>query len=364
MKQLQLLFLAFLFITNTQAQSLTTEQYIEQYKGVAIAEMKRMGIPADITLAQGILESESGNSELVKKSNNHFGIKCKNSWNGGGVKHDDDAVGECFRVYKTADDSYRDHSNFLRANGRYSGLFKLAVTDYEGWAYGLKKAGYATNPQYPQKLIKLIADYNLHQYTTGSAAEAAVFTTDGLVDDEVQKVDASIDEESIDLSNFVVLINGVKCVLVNKGTSVLAVAQKHDVPLAKILAFNEGLQDGLTTAEQYIYLQQKPNEGKVDYYILKESMTIAKLANITGIAQKKLQEYNNVDANTLLPKGKQLMLRKVIVTAQPKNTHKVKSKEGLTSIARQYNVTIEQLKTWNNLTNDNLKIGQILIIAQ
>jgi LysM repeat protein len=364
MKQTIVLLISIFLCLQSSAQNLTTEQYIEKFKDVAIAEMKRMGIPADITLAQGILESESGNSELVKKSNNHFGIKCKSNWNGGGVKHDDDAIGECFRVYKDAEESYRDHSNFLRANGRYNSLFKLTVTDYEGWAYGLKKAGYATNPQYPQKLIKLINDYNLHQYTVGNATEAATFSTEGLVDDAPMKLDAAEAEENIDLSNYVVLINGVKCVLVNKGTSILAIAQKQNIPLAKLLAYNEGLEDGLLPADQYIYLQQKPNEGKQAFFTLKEPMNITKVANLSGVALKKLQEYNGVDAQTVLPKGKEIALRKIAPIVQPTNTHKVKSKEGLTSIAKQYNTTIEQLKNWNNLTTDNLRVGQILKIAE
>src|SRR5215203_6117574 len=135
-------------IQNLSAQTLTPEQYISLYKDFAIREMKRMGVPAAITLAQGLLETESGNSVLVKKSNNHFGIKCKNNWTAGGVSHDDDAPGECFRTYKDADDSYRDHSNFLRGSDRYAFLFALDPSDYKGWAHGIKKAGYATNPKY------------------------------------------------------------------------------------------------------------------------------------------------------------------------------------------------------------------------
>src|SRR5258708_25035567 len=139
--------------------------YINTYKALSMAEMQRSGIPASIILAQGIHETEAGNSELVKKSNNHFGIKCKDEWKGATVYHDDDSRGECFRSYPTAADSYRDHSEFLRGSTRYAFLFKLDPTDYEGWAYGLKKAGYATNIRYSQILIKLIKDYNLQQYS-------------------------------------------------------------------------------------------------------------------------------------------------------------------------------------------------------
>jgi len=139
--------------------------YINQYRDLAIEEMQRSGVPASIILAQGILETEAGRSDLVLKSNNHFGIKCKTSWNGEKVYHDDDARQECFRKYATAEDSYVDHSNYLKNTPRYASLFKLDPTDYKGWSYGLKSAGYATNPKYPQILIKYIEQYNLNDYT-------------------------------------------------------------------------------------------------------------------------------------------------------------------------------------------------------
>jgi len=133
--------------------------YINTYKFLAIAEMQRSGVPASIILAQGIHETSAGTSELVIASNNHFGIKCKANWTGQTVYHDDDAKGECFRSYAVAADSYRDHSDYLKETPRYAFLFKLNPEDYESWAYGLKKAGYATNIKYSQILIKLIEDY-------------------------------------------------------------------------------------------------------------------------------------------------------------------------------------------------------------
>ncbi len=160
-----ILFFSFGCFFKVSAQYMTAQEYVQKYKGLAIEEMKRMGVPAAITLAQGLLETEDGNSDLLKESNNHFGIKCKNTWTAETVSHDDDAPGECFRKYKTAEDSYRDHSNFLRGNTRYAFLFQLDPTDYKAWAYGLRKAGYATNPRYPEILIKNIEDNNLEQYT-------------------------------------------------------------------------------------------------------------------------------------------------------------------------------------------------------
>lgn len=146
-----------------QAQNKTYLEYIETYKDVAITEMENYGIPASITMAQGLLESGAGRSELTRKSNNHFGIKCGSKWTGGKEYYDDDAKHECFRKYSSALESYEDHSQFLKRNPRYASLFQLSKTDYKGWAYGLKKAGYATNPKYPQLLINLIETYNLSE---------------------------------------------------------------------------------------------------------------------------------------------------------------------------------------------------------
>ena len=142
--------------TSKAQDAAIIEKYIETYREMAISEMQRTGIPASIKLAQGIHETMAGTSDLVKRSNNHFGIKCKSNWTGESVKHTDDAPNECFRKYDNPLDSYRDHSDFLKTRAHYAPLFKLDATDYEGWAYGLKKAGYATNPKYPQILIKLI----------------------------------------------------------------------------------------------------------------------------------------------------------------------------------------------------------------
>ena len=142
-----------------------TEAYINNYKDLAIQEMLRTGVPASIKLAQGILESQFGESILAKNANNHFGIKCKTEWTGDKIYQDDDARGECFRVYKSAEESYRDHSDFLKTRPHYSFLFKLEPTDITGWAYGLKRAGYATNKTYPERLLRVIEDYQLHQYT-------------------------------------------------------------------------------------------------------------------------------------------------------------------------------------------------------
>lgn len=145
-------------------QKLSAQEYIEKYKYIAIAEMKKFGVPASITLAQGLLESSNGNSTLARIANNHFGIKCPGGWNGDAIYQDDDAPNECFRAYLNPEDSFKDHSDFLKTKKRYSFLFEYAISDYVSWANGLKQAGYATNPQYPQLLIMLIERYKLYEY--------------------------------------------------------------------------------------------------------------------------------------------------------------------------------------------------------
>ena len=152
------------FEVQAQKRNKIYEDYIKKYREIAVHEMKKHHIPASITLAQGLLESGAGRGELARKANNHFGIKCGGRWNGRTVRHDDDARNECFRAYKNAEDSYKDHSKFLRDGARYQFLFDLKITDYKGWAKGLKNAGYATDPKYAYRLINLIELYDLYEY--------------------------------------------------------------------------------------------------------------------------------------------------------------------------------------------------------
>jgi LysM repeat protein len=355
-------------------------EYIEMYKDLAIKEMKRMGVPAAITLAQGLLETESGNSVLVKKSNNHFGIKCKSSWTAESVTHDDDAKGECFRSYKTAEDSYRDHSNFLRANQRYSFLFSLDVADYKAWAQGLKKAGYATNPKYPQILIKHIEQYNLQQYTLMGAGEVAQFNSSQYQDDKEEATTSvpaaeNNSETMLDAPDKVITVNGSKCVYAGKGTSLLVLATKNDIPLAKLLSFNELAEDGMLTKNQYIYLEKKSKTGDKDFYVTKPGQSLYDIAQANGIQLQPMLDYNKMWGNEDVQPGAKIFLKpgllqaiqkKQVVTDAPvkKQTHIVQPKEGLYAISKKYNVTVQQLKEWNKLEADALSIGQELIVSQ
>ena len=170
-KKISLLLLFLFAAIGVSAQQLTREQYINKYKNIAVKQMQKHKIPASITLAQGCLESGDGNSALARKANNHFGIKCHDGWKGKKFRQDDDERNECFRKYDNAVDSYTDHSYFLTSRPRYNSLFDLKITDYKGWAHGLKAAGYATNPKYAQLLIDIIEEYKLYKYDNGIAAK-------------------------------------------------------------------------------------------------------------------------------------------------------------------------------------------------
>lgn len=367
------------FINNAIAQTISPTDYIAQYKDLAIREMKRMGIPASITLAQGILETESGNSVLVKKSNNHFGIKCKSSWTASGVTHDDDAIGECFRQYKSAEDSYRDHSNFLRGSQRYAFLFKLAADDYRGWAYGLKKAGYATNPRYPEILIKNIEQFNLNQYTLEGINDVPKFDASQYEDDKEEPLTIPdekpvvIKEEKgqtmLDAPDGIVVINGNKAVLGKKGTSLLAIASKNNIDLAKLLSFNEMSEDGMLGKDQYIFLQKKSKKGEKDFYILQYGESFFDAAQKNGIQLQYLMDYNNLKSSDAAIAGTKLWLteksREIKPVLMEKATsHIVQPKEGLYSISKKYNVSLQNLRDWNKLETDDLRIGQELKVSQ
>ena len=402
-KLFQLFILVACVSLSVCAQQLTPKQYVEKYKDLAIREMKRMGVPAAVTLAQGLLETENGNSDLVKKSNNHFGIKCKSSWTSAAVTHDDDAIGECFRSYKDAEASYRDHSNYLRGNDRYGFLFTLNPTDYKGWARGLRKAGYATNPKYPEILIKNIEQYNLQQYSLEAGSDVPKIATpeenraaaaDEATTQNTQQTSNSNVEVAANLHSALQLINGHKCYVAKKGTSLLAIATAYEIDLSKLLEYNDLETDGILSADQLIFLQRKSKTGEKDYYLVQHQETLYDIAQKNGIQLKYLLAYNQLSDKATVQNGSKLYLSatretqqaNVIKEAAVKTTmaaapiavskpvvknvvsgsriHEVQVKEGLYGIAKKYQVTVQQLRDWNNLNNDNLKIGQQLIVSE
>ena len=322
MKKIVFAILSLLTYTITSAQTVSVEEYIAAYKDIAILEMKRSGIPASVTLAQGILETENGNSELVKKSNNHFGIKCKDTWTGASVFHDDDAAGECFRKYEKAEDSYKDHSDFLRSSSRYAFLFELDPSDYKGWAYGLKRAGYATNPHYPDILIKNIEDNNLQQYDLPRTTDGIFAGESKSVVKEIKPVNIAASTVNIAKSNEMntgknlasikagkTLFNGLKAVFVPKGTSLLAIATEFDITLIKLMDYNDLKADGLLKEEQWIFLEKKLKQGNRDFYTAERGETLYGISQTNAIQLASLIEFNNIKEAEMIKRGTKIRLR-------------------------------------------------------
>jgi LysM repeat protein len=297
-------------------------------------------------------------------------------------------LGECFRKYATAEESFRDHSNFLKAGKHYSFLFDLDPKDYKGWAYGLKKAGYATNPKYPVILINYIEKYNLQRFNILDLEGLTNVDSKKLKDDLVladQKTPISIPTFPIDRSALgeadIILssdpdiigdVNGSKCIKALKGTSLLAIATRHKISLQRLLIINE-LDDGLLDEDQLIFLQKKATKGNKDFIIVRKKETYYSIAQNNGIQLEKLLEYNHLYEDDDVLSGTKVYLKPTEQLDQTKMNsikssgtifYTVKAKDGLFGIAQKYNVSVEQLKYWNKLSNENLQIGQQLIVGQ
>ena len=321
--------------------------YVNTYKEIAISEMQRTGVPAAITLAQGIHESEAGNSDLVKRSNNHFGIKCKDEWTGERVYHDDDARGECFRSYPAAADSYRDHSDFLKKGSRYAFLFGFDPTDYAAWANGLRKAGYATNPKYPQILIKYVQDYNLEQYSLiamgklkpseevvltvpGSPARPltamnqgpAVIVTPGAEGAVVQPANGAgvtetgggtgsmgPDSGQASYPEGEFQINRTRVVFVKAGVSLLAVAGLYDIPLGRLLEFNDLKEEDVLTKDQLLFLQRKRRTGATEYHVVQAGETLYDICQKEGVRYQDVMEMNQLSPGSQPAVGEKVYLQ-------------------------------------------------------
>jgi LysM repeat protein len=306
------LFVCIIGLNSYSQNNVVILQYIQAYKDLAITEMQRTGIPAAIKLAQGIHETEAGKSNLVQRSNNHFGIKCKANWTGGKVYHDDDARGECFRSYPSAEDSYRDHSNFLRNNKRYDFLFQLNPNDYKAWAFGLREAGYATNIKYSQLLIKLIEDYSLQEYTLAGINKTVINESTALIVAEKQKPDTgtvAFLEAPTKYPTEEFEINNTRVIHVKAGTSLLAIAEQYEMPLARLLDFNDLVNDEAPIKDQLIFLQRKRKKGANAFHVVQPGETLYDICQAEGIRMESLLKYNRLSASIVPTKGEKIYLQ-------------------------------------------------------
>ena len=291
------------------------QSYISQYKDLAIKEMGRSGVPASITMAQALVESDNGNSTLARKGNNHFGIKCHREWKGGRIHHDDDERGECFRKYRTVYESYRDHSDFLRSGVRYAFLFELDPTDYRSWASGLKMAGYATNRLYDEMLIRIIEDNQLYLLdrgiTTGlSNNRQARQPAEPLRFEEPPSENY---EFSVSLASREVMKNNrIDYIIARQGDTFQELAREFNLMLWEIFRYNELPRDAQPQEGQIVYLQPKRNRAAIglDTHTVAEGEDLYTISQKYGIRLARLQAYNMMEEGTEPPPGTILWLRK------------------------------------------------------
>ena len=301
----------------------TREEYVEKYKAIAIAHMERYGIPASITMAQGILESDSGNSYLSRTSNNHFGIKCKKSWTGKKVYHDDDAKGECFRAYPSVEASYQDHADFLDQSPRYDSLFAYASDDYRSWARGLKACGYATAPDYAERLVKIIESMKLYLLDKDngnkiySAAKTAVENAEQWWESNVATSD-----EQINPNAFRVTVNSHKgygvyrsnhtfYVVAKEGDTFESVGEIFDISPKMLRKFNDVAKDAKLSKGDIVYIERKKTQwlGNVMQHKVLRDENLYSLSQSYGIRLKSLVKLNRMRDGEDVKKGDIIRLK-------------------------------------------------------
>lgn len=373
-------------------------EYVAKYKDIAIEEMVRTNIPASITLAQGILESGCGKSELSLKANNHFGIKCKDEWTGKRFHQDDDAPNECFRVYESVRESYADHSDFLLTRSRYANLFTLPAGDYKSWAYGLKDAGYATNPKYASILIGYIETYQLHEYD--NIGYAIIQNNEKLIAYTPNRdVVTAQAKEPVEVKHFSTskpnsreefLINGLRTIKASGNEDPFTIAFEYNIGYQHILAFND-----LSSGEKFrdgenIFLQPKKTKGESKTYLVGNGENMWSISQKLGIRVKDLYYKNLMQPNDQPLAGEELFLQEkrnsppktityaeylksLNINQQPtanssqfsnSNVYQVQQKDTLYSIAKKFNTTVEKIKELNSIQESSIKTGQTLVITE
>lgn len=378
---------------------MTVDQYVEKYAPMAVEEMHRSRIPASITLAQGLLESGNGNSRLALVGNNHFGIKCKAGWMGESMKEDDDAPQECFRKYPSAQESYRDHSDFLMQGQRYAFLFDLETTDYKSWAMGLRKAGYATNPKYGEILIATIEKNNLQRFDKAK------------LDAEEVKVIAEEKKEVVAEQKQLV-INNIPATVAKMGESYASIALANDMRVWQIYKYNDLLKDATIKTGDTIYLKPKNYKSVVEKHTVVAGQNFQTISQTYAVKRSRLLKYNLAKDGQEPAIGEVVYLRskrsqpmvirmelkpsikadssidnkiyndpkKNVETSDlelPTNEydltshgvkedlaffHIVQVGETLFSIAKKYNVQVDGIKSLNNLQSNDIEVGMKLII--
>ncbi len=313
---------------QSRATRITREEYIDRYKAIAVDQKVRYGIPASITMAQGILESDCGNSWLSKESNNHFGIKCKRNWTGEKVYYDDDAKGECFRAYATVEESYHDHAEFLDTQSRYDSLFSYDDTDYKSWAYGLKRAGYATAPDYAERLIRIIEESKLYLLDREDgerlyASKTGTHSTDDDAFTEGSSVENAQEGTLVDPDNYRVTINahmgyniydanGVHYVLAKENDSFENIGKKFRISVRNLRKFNDLKEKHAQPMPgEVIYIEKKKKRwsGDSHIHICREGDTPYAIGQKYGIRMRNIEKMNRLKGDVRLRTGQEIRIK-------------------------------------------------------
>lgn len=401
-----ILFVAFFF--NSFSQKQTREQYVSQYFKLAVQEMNMYRIPASITLAQGILETESGNSDLCKKAKNHFGVKCQPTWTGMKFIKDDDTKNECFRAYATDEESYRDHSTFL-LRSRYEKLFTYDMADYRSWAYGLKEAGYATNPNYPQMLIKHIEELKLYQFDNyGNENTIGQLPSQQSIDKSVTTI-ISPQEAEERLKIRKEKANNLDLIIFDSSFNINEISAKKNISVKNLLQYNDLENEQMPTLGQNFFLQPKLNNNSKGIHEVKTGQSLYDISQMYGVTVHSIRKLNKLEAwqqpqvgefifmnshrenylktRTFIEVAKEkLKMESMFASTMNKiqnqspnsnfNTsinnstlekkwinYKVGAKETLFKISKNFDCSPSDILTWNNLTvEQGLTVGQNLRI--
>lgn len=287
----------------TQTRVSTYENYIRKYSDLAVKHMEKYRIPASITLAQGILESGAGMSDLARRSNNHFGIKCHRGWKGGKVYAKDDTPNDCFRRYKNVEDSYQDHSEFLAYSSRYEALFKLSITDYKGWARGLQKSGYATDRAYANKLIKLIEDYELYRFDDKKYRKG--------VSRKERKEQRERDAAQVSWTHQPYITHGLLYVIAVEGDTFASIAREFGFKEKDLLKFNEVPEDFPLSEGDIVYFQNKKKRAdkQYEFHTVQVGESMYSISQKYGIQLRNLYRLNKKNYDYVPEEGDILKLR-------------------------------------------------------
>ncbi len=312
------------FVHANAQSSADIQAYIDKYKQIALRHEKEYGIPAPITLAQGILESGAGLSKLASEANNHFGIKALGNWQGNVyLAWDDEIEKSRFRSYASAEESFKDHAMLLKNSSRYETLFLKNVYDYRGWAYGLQQAGYATATNYAKAIIGYIDAYKLYainggvKLKPGKTVTIVSYRIDDMpvfdADCQISESDRTEEESNVTavISRFVVEINNVRCTILYPGETLSSVSQKYDISRQELLKFNEVGSEGDIHEGDIVFLQEKKNkyQGAQDFYRLKNGETLYDVSQQFGIKLASLSKLNGLGLFSKLSAGQRIMLK-------------------------------------------------------